>query len=88
MLYPVVVHHEEGSSYGVTVPDVPGCFSAGDTYQDALNNASEALCLMIDSIIEDGEDVPIAKSIEHHKKNPEYDGGVWTTLYFDINLHL
>ena len=24
----IVLHKDEGSSYGVTVPDLPGCFSA------------------------------------------------------------
>ena len=31
MRYPIVVHTDDGSSYGVTVPDLPGCFSGGDT---------------------------------------------------------
>ena len=29
MRYPIVIHKDEGSSYGVTVPDLPGCFSGG-----------------------------------------------------------
>ena len=31
MRYPVVIHKDPGSDYGVTVPDLPGCFSAGAT---------------------------------------------------------
>ncbi|MDW8232800.1 MAG: type II toxin-antitoxin system HicB family antitoxin, partial [Roseiflexaceae bacterium] len=30
MRYPVVVHKDPESDYGVTVPDLPGCFSAGE----------------------------------------------------------
>jgi hypothetical protein len=37
MRYPVVIHKDESSDFGVTIPDIPGCFSAGDTYDDALN---------------------------------------------------
>ncbi|MBN0609850.1 type II toxin-antitoxin system HicB family antitoxin, partial [Pseudomonas aeruginosa] len=29
MKFPVVLHKDPDSDYGVTVPDVPGCFSAG-----------------------------------------------------------
>jgi HicB_like antitoxin of bacterial toxin-antitoxin system len=29
MRYPVVIRKEKGSDYGVSVPDLPGCFSAG-----------------------------------------------------------
>lgn len=28
MKYPVVIHKDENSDYGVTFPDLPGCFSA------------------------------------------------------------
>lgn len=40
-----IVHHEEGSAYGVTFPDLPGCFSAADEEADLLPNACEALDL-------------------------------------------
>ena len=36
MLYPVVVHKDSNSDYGVSVPDLPGCFSAGSTLDEAL----------------------------------------------------
>jgi predicted RNase H-like HicB family nuclease len=36
MRYPVVIHKDLDSDYGVTVPDLPGCFSAGTTLDEAL----------------------------------------------------
>ncbi len=42
MNYPIVVHKEKGSDYGVTVPDLPGCFSAGGTLDEALAMACDA----------------------------------------------
>ena len=41
MKYPVVIHKDENSDYEVTFPDLPGCFSAGDTIEEALANALE-----------------------------------------------
>lgn len=38
-----LVHKDEGTSYGVSFPDLPGCISAGDTMDEALANAAEAL---------------------------------------------
>ncbi|MDO9049211.1 MAG: type II toxin-antitoxin system HicB family antitoxin [Methylobacter sp.] len=32
----VVLHSDDGQRYGVTVPDLAGCFSAGDSIDDAL----------------------------------------------------
>ena len=40
-----LVHKEDQSSFGVQFPDVPGCFSAADTMDDLVGNASEALSL-------------------------------------------
>ena len=44
MRFPIVIHKDkdEGSGYGVIVPDLPGCFSAGDTLEDALMSSQEA----------------------------------------------
>ena len=38
-----LVHKDRGTSYGVSCPDLPGCISAGDTMDEALANAAEAL---------------------------------------------
>jgi predicted RNase H-like HicB family nuclease len=38
-----VVHKDEESSYGVSFPDLPGCFSASDTAEGIMANAIEAL---------------------------------------------
>jgi predicted RNase H-like HicB family nuclease len=43
--YIALVHKDEGSTYGVQFPDVPGCFSAADEMDDLVPNAIEALNL-------------------------------------------
>jgi len=40
-----IVHKDEDSAFGVTFPDVPGCFSAADRIEDVVPNAAEALQL-------------------------------------------
>jgi predicted RNase H-like HicB family nuclease len=67
MRFPVVIHKDADSDYGVTVPDLPGCFSAGDTIDDALTNAVEAIECHIEGLLLDGETVPHAVAIEHHR---------------------
>ncbi|VWX55208.1 type II toxin-antitoxin system HicB family antitoxin [Novosphingobium sp. 9U] len=49
MKYFYAIMEQEGdSAYGVTFPDLPGCFSAADRIEDVLSNASEALELWFD----------------------------------------
>lgn len=54
-IYPAVFHHEDDTSYWVEFPDLPGCFTDGDTQEDALNNAQEAMALYLEP---DGETEP------------------------------
>lgn len=43
--YTAVVHHDEGSAYGLTFPDLPGAFAAADTWEDIPKAAADALDL-------------------------------------------
>jgi predicted RNase H-like HicB family nuclease len=80
MNYPIVIHRDEDSDYGVTVPDLPGCFSAGSTVDEALAMAREAIELHLEGLIEDGQVVPEPGRIEDHQANPDYAGGTWAVV--------
>jgi predicted RNase H-like HicB family nuclease/predicted RNA binding protein YcfA (HicA-like mRNA interferase family) len=41
--YIAIVHKDEDSAFGISFPDLPGCFSAADTADEILPNAMEAL---------------------------------------------
>lgn len=41
--YLALVHKEEGTAYGLSFPDLPGCFAAADSEGNILRNAVEAL---------------------------------------------
>lgn len=85
MFFPVVIHKDKKSDYGVTVPDLPGCFSAGGTMEKALESAREAIACHLEGMLIDGEPVPNPRSIDSHKKNPEYKGGVWAVIPVDLS---
>lgn len=78
--YPVVIHKDRRSDYGVTVPALPGCFSAGHTVDEALAMAQEAIELHLEGLIEHGEVVPRPGAVEDYKDDPEYRGGVWAVV--------
>lgn len=85
MRYPVVIHKDKNSDYGVTVPDLPGCFSAGETLDEALEMAHEAVECHIEGLLLDGEALPAVHPIEHHQRNPEYADGVWALVELDLS---
>lgn len=84
MRYPVVVHKDPDSDYGVTVPDLPGCFSAGETLDEALEEAVEAIEAHIEGMLMDGEPIPTPQSIEDHQSNPDFSSGVWAVVSVDL----
>lgn len=88
MKFPVVIHKDADSDYGVTVPDVPGCFSAGTTFSEALENVHEALALHLEGMVADGDALPQAKEVDVHLENPDYAGGVWAVVDFDLTPYL
>ena len=83
MNYPVVIHKDKGTDYGVTVPDLPGCFSAGSTMDEAIAMAREAIELHLEGLIEEGMPIPKPGSIEQHRSNPEFAEGVWAVVKVD-----
>ncbi len=53
-----VILHFEDEGYWVEVPSLPGCYSQGDTREEALINIKEAIELHIESLIEAGDFIP------------------------------
>lgn len=88
MKFPVVVHKDADSDYSVTVPDVPGSFTAGATCSEALENVLEALALHFEGLVADGEELPQPKEVDDHMDNPDYAGGVWAVVDFDVTPYL
>ncbi|MFA5807925.1 MAG: type II toxin-antitoxin system HicB family antitoxin [bacterium] len=84
MMYSAVIHKDKGSDYGVSFPDLPGCFSAGETMQAALDAAREAVAAHIEGMLLDGEPMPSPDSIDTHQANPDYAGGVWALVAVDL----
>jgi predicted RNase H-like HicB family nuclease len=84
MNYPIAIHKDKTSDYGVSVPDLPGCFSAGSTLDEAVAMAREAIELHLEGLIEDGQPIPPAQPIERHRTNADYaDAQVWALVQVD-----
>ena len=56
---------QEGG-YVVSFPELPGCFSAGDTIEQAVENAKDAKRVWIEAALEDGISVPHPDSHESY----------------------
>ena len=87
MRYPIAIESGDAeTAFGVVVPDLPGCFSAGDTLDEALAGAEEAAAAWIDAALDAGEAIPPASSLEAIRANPDYAGWAFGVITLDPAL--
>jgi len=48
--YPVIVQEDVSGGYWVICPSLPGCYSQGDTIDQALENIREAIALCLEDM--------------------------------------
>ena len=84
MRYPIAIEpRTDQSAYGVVIPDLPGCFSAGDTLEEAIAGAEEAGLAWIDAALDAGGAVPPPSSLEAIRAKPEYSGWILSLVMID-----
>jgi predicted RNase H-like HicB family nuclease len=84
MRYPILIEPgTESSGFGVVVPDLPGCFSAGDTLDEAMLAAEEAAAAWIDAALDAGRPIPAPSSLAALQKLPDQAG--WTVGVITID---
>jgi len=73
MRYPVAIEAgDETTAFGVVVPDLPGCFSAGDSLDEALTGAEEAVAAWVDAALDAGNSIPAPSSLDNLRRSAEY----------------
>jgi predicted RNase H-like HicB family nuclease len=82
MLYPIVIEPgDDEHAFGVIVPDLEGCFSAGDTLEEALANAREAIELHLQALLDDGVAPPEpASDLARLAREPDLAGHIFALV--------
>ena len=86
MKFPIAIEPgDETTAFGVVVPDLPGCFSAGDTLEEAYANAAEAIELWMEVALDAGETIPAPGSLSRHRSDPDLAGWIWGIVDVDLS---
>ena len=56
--YPAIFTPEEDGSYSINFPDLEGCFTCGDTLEDGLEMARDALALVLYGYEKEEREIP------------------------------
>ncbi|PIW08030.1 MAG: hypothetical protein CO066_15470 [Comamonadaceae bacterium CG_4_9_14_0_8_um_filter_60_18] len=85
MRYPIAIEPgNNATAWGVVVPDLPGCFSAGDTLEAAMIQAEDGITGWIETAQDDGQDIPAPSHIEALRAaHPEFEGWLWALVKVD-----
>jgi len=60
--YEVIIFWSDADEcYIAEVPELPGCVAHGNTYEDALSNAKEAMALWLETARDVGRQIPEPK---------------------------
>ena len=54
----VLIHPAEEGGYWTEVPALPGCFSQGETIEDAVENSQDAIECYLSGLREEGTSMP------------------------------
>lgn len=84
MRYPVAIELGGETAYGVAVPDIPEAFSAGDTLDEALANARDAILLALEDYVDRGDAIPVPSALEGMVKSRSYRGWTWAVVDVDL----
>lgn len=76
-IYQIVLTPEDEGGYSVEVPDLPGCFTYGDTLEDAACMAADAAKTYVASLLAHGDPVPTASVREVE--------GTTLMVYFEVD---
>jgi predicted RNase H-like HicB family nuclease len=87
MRFPVAIESgDETTAFGIVFPDLPGCFSAGDSLDEAMQNAEEAAAGWIDATLDAGGSIPRATSLDEMRNDPEFNGWSFGVVTIDPAL--
>jgi len=58
-----VIVEKDSHGYFAFCPELQGCYTQGDTYEEVLENIKDAVHLHVEDRIENGEEIPQSESI-------------------------
>lgn len=88
MKYPLAIEWGDGTTaIGVHIPDLD-ISSAGDTYEEAYNNAVEVAHIALQDFVDQDKNIPIPSSVEKYRTHEDYKDMGWGLVEVDVTPYL
>ena len=69
--YPAVFEKEQEGGYSIYFPDIEGCYTQAEDLAEGIENAGDALCLMLYELEKEGKPIPKATDIKAINQNTD-----------------
>jgi predicted RNase H-like HicB family nuclease len=83
--YPAIFEKEQDGGYSIYFPDIAGCYTQAEDAAEGIENAGDALCLMLYELEKQGRPIPKPGNIKDIEVN---DGGFVTQVACDTRLYI
>lgn len=87
MRFALYLHQTDSGTFSGFVPDAPGCYFAGESLTDTIEDAEQALEAWLEAQAESGAAPPVAQGIEAHVDDEDCTGGCWAFAEVDTDFH-
>ena len=82
--YPAIFEKEQEGGYSIYFPDVEGCYTQSENIAEGIENASDALSLMLYELEKQGKPIPIPTNINDIVSN---EGNIVTLVVCDTRFY-
>lgn len=83
--YPAYIHQDEDGSASGFFPGVDGCFFAGNTLEECMEDARGALDAHFEFMADEGLQIPAATKVSEHSNDEECKDGFWVMVEIDTS---
>ena len=56
--FQIVIEQDEDGIYVVSVPSLPGCYTQGNTFEEAIKNIKDVIEMVLEELKEEGKEIP------------------------------
>jgi antitoxin HicB len=83
--YPITIISDITGGFVAEIKDLPGCFSQGETLEETYQNIEEARHLWLESMYEDGNEIPLPEAKAEKKYSGKFNVRIPKSLHRKLN---
>lgn len=88
MRFPLYLHRADSGGFSGFVPDIVGCYFAGESFDAAIADAEGAIDAHLSFLAEERKsDMPVASGIDAHLNDEDCQGGFWAFIDVDMTRY-